>query len=148
MTAAEPVENENDALVFLRNAALKARELQRELDRIVPRATSHSFRVLRWGVTVPTGNYSSARVDAEVFVDADQDPVEVLAQLKSWVGQQAPVSELEYREMIDRAQAMRQELTSLEALIITAKNRWDRIVHVFEAAGMEVPQAWGEDLPF
>jgi len=148
MTTVDPAVSAEDALQLLTEAARKARELQRELDLIAPRNRMHSFRALRWGVTVPTGNYSSARLDAEVLVDADQRPEEVLRELKSWVGLQAPVSVQDLEEMAREAMDRREELRKLDNLIKEATAKWRTICTVFERLGIPIPSDVSEDLPF
>jgi len=144
----ERAESAPAALELLKEAATKAAELQRELDQIAPRKPMHQFRSLRWGVTVPTGNYSSARLDAEVNVDPDAAPEEVLAQLKSWVGQHAPVSDQDLDRMEREAAQWRDELGRLRAQTEEARRQYEKVLVVFTRMGIEVPSDVREDLPF
>jgi len=143
-----PVSSAGHALELLEEAATQAKLLQRELNQMGAGRRMHSFRSVRWGVTVPTGNYSSARIDAEVDVGADQSPEEVLRELKSWVGQQAPVSSHDLEEMERQCADLQVAIDHLQRQLAAAEQQWRQVARVFERLGIPVPSDVAEDLPF
>lgn len=144
----ERVESAENALVLLEQAAQRASDLQKELNQMGMGRRVHNFVRLRWGVTVPTGNYSSARLDAEVAVDDDADPAEVLRQLKSWVGQHAPMSVQEAERLENESHELQARLTNQREQWNEAQRQWERIERVFERLGIPIPSDVAEDLPF
>lgn len=106
-----------------------------------------TMRSVRWGVTVPTGNYSSARLDAEAFVVRD-DADEVLAELKSWVGARVPPSVLEIEDLMERGRRLAQQNEQLAHRLVAAQEAYEKVLVVFTRLGLSMPEDVTEDLPF
>jgi hypothetical protein len=120
-----------------------AQEYERET-----RTRTTLFTSVRWGITVSTGNYSSARLDAECLVGPDDDPEQTLRELKLWVGLHAPAAIQQMEEAERDYQRVRRESEQLAGLIAEARHSWDSIVRVFERLGIPVPRDVQEELPF
>lgn len=103
---------------------------------------------VRWGLTVHTGNYSSARLDAEANVPTGTLAEYTLRELQEWVRSQSPLSESE-RDHVRRQQEIFWEDTrTFEAAKLRVESDWELLRQFCAAHGLQVPKPHMEDLPF
>lgn len=145
---AEPAANESGEPMEADAARLLMQGAKEVLDRAeAERSPGLSLRAVRWGRTVPTGNYSNARLDAEAVVYAG-DAEEVLLELKSWVGQHLPPSEQDLDAMAMERRNLNQQIDTLNNRLHAAQYQFNKVKALFERMGISMPEEYTEDLPF
>lgn len=125
--------------------------LHQEAERrrqVLPPTSALSILSVRWGVTVNTGNYSSARLDAEAVVPMGGVAESTLQELQSWVAQNLPVAEYERAHLAERWQAVSVERDDLATAEAEIKRRLNMVKAFCEANGIDFPKKYSEDLPF
>lgn len=139
-TAAAPVESASVEQVNT-SEALQSEAL------LKPTSWPSTLKV-RWGLTVPLGNYSSARLDVEAAVPMDGSAESTLEELKEWVRSQSPFSEQRVREMFIERDRLDQDLRLLHENLVVAQQEYERFRTAFKHMGLEPGLPPKEDLPF
>jgi hypothetical protein len=139
-TTAERVSDDDVQAALLVVAKARPDQLATMLDTHV--------KSVRWGRTVNTGNYSSARLDVEADVPTVGDPESTLRLLQSWVDQHLPLHDSEIQHLLTRTSELRLEERRLLDQVDNARAHWKRIEAFMERVGLEIPSPTLEDLPF
>jgi hypothetical protein len=139
-TIAEPVMN----VAAASSKALQAAERR----TILTPESALSILSVRWGVTVNTGNFSSARLDAEAVVPMGGSAESTLRELREWVRSQSPLSDAEQNDAFYGRREADQKLRELQEKLVAAEAEWQKVLKVFDAVGLEIPRKYVEDLPF
>jgi hypothetical protein len=139
-TIAEPVMN----VAAASSKALQAAERR----TILTPESALSILSVRWGVTVNTGNFSSARLDAEAVVPMGGSAESTLQELREWVRSQSPLSDAEQNDAFYGRREADQQLLELQEKLVAAEAEWQKVLKVFDAVGLEIPRKYVEDLPF
>ena len=103
---------------------------------------------VRWGLTTPLGNFSSARLDAEALVDTESTAESTLQALQEWVAAQSPLSNREYADIYSNKDRLLAEERDIEIRIEQQRARWERVKAWCEKIGIPVQRELLDDLPF
>jgi len=139
-TTVEPVMNVSVAS----SKALQAAERR----SILTPGSALSILSVRWGVTVSTGNFSSARLDAEAVVPMGGSAESTLQELREWVRSQSPLSDAEQGDAFQKRFEADEQLRDIKQRTKEAEAIWERVKRVFIALNIDLPTKVSEDLPF
>jgi hypothetical protein len=109
---------------------------------------SPKILTVRWGVTINLGNYQSARLDAECWVDGDTGPEEALRQLQSWVAAHGPVTDAEMDTLQRSRETYSYDLRRLDDSKRELQRRLKAMHEFCDANNLTWPERLSEDLPF
>jgi hypothetical protein len=93
------------------------------------------------------GNFSNETVGATAAVEDGRDPGDALDELRVWVDRNLGAAE-ERLGMAAEIDTLRHRKQSLEREVEAAQRRYVAAKEFLEKAGIPVPPAWMDELPF
>ncbi len=147
-TDAVPASDAANALSLQIRTALKMATDQELTAEWTRRGSGPAVTSVRWGLTVPLGNFSSARLDAEALVVTGSTAESTLQELKEWVAAQSPLSEHEANRLLDRRRQLVEEVAELFERSDRARRDWQKIEAWYKRLELPIPEKFVEDLPF
>ncbi len=123
---------------------------QENLEKLASQSAPAGVRItsVRWGRTVNTGNFSSARLDVEAAVDMGGEPGSTLDQLRAWVDAHMPPAPEQVDKLMYERETLQNDIHSYTARRQQIEAEWKRAKDWMDKLGLTVPDRVLEDLPF
>lgn len=104
------------------------------------KVTSVEYRRLR-----TFGEYENETAGVILAVEEHDDPLTVMDAARAWVDAQLQ-GRSDARDTLSRVQRAESRLRDLRGLLEESEKRWAAAQRILEAAGIEVPKDYGNDL--